>query len=91
MESRAFGSGQKRTFYKELKLSKVDITILSFVFFSIAFGVFLRCSGQGGYQYYPAVEAVSLTTSEWAVLFVLLLLVNAMPILALLKRKVSLD
>jgi len=91
MEARAFGSGEKRTFYKELKLGKVDITILSFVFPSIAFGVFLRCLGQGGYQYYPVVEAVSLTASEWAMLFVLLLLVNAMPILALLKRKVSLD
>jgi len=47
--------------------------------------------GQGGFQYYPVVEAVSLTASEWAMLFVLLLLVNAMPILALLKRKVSFD
>jgi energy-coupling factor transport system permease protein len=91
MESRAFGSGQKRTFYKELKISKVDITILAFVFSSTAFAVFLRCLGQGGYQYYPVVEAVSLTASEWTMLFVLLLMVNTMPILALLKRKASLD
>jgi len=59
MESRAFGAGAKRTFYHEVKLSKVDVWILIACFLPLALGIFMFCLGQGDYQYYPTLGKLS--------------------------------
>jgi energy-coupling factor transport system permease protein len=91
MESRAFGSGKKRTFYKELELTRFDAVALACALLPCAFGIVMRCLGQGGYDYYPVVQGIGLTGLEAAMLLTLVLLLNMLPILAPVKRRVDLD
>jgi len=91
MESRAFGSGTRRTFYKEIRLSLIDTFTLSFACLPLAFGIFMRLSGYGDYQYYPTLEGINLNGLEWSMLIVLILLLSTVVPLASLKRRVELD
>lgn len=91
MESRAFGSGEKRTFYKEVKLSKLDVPALIFGFLPLALGTFMRWWGQGDYRYYPALEKISLDGFECSMLALLLFLLCMMVSLAFLKKRIELD
>lgn len=91
MESRAFGSGKNRTFYKELTMTRLDLVILAFAVSPIAFGIGMRCLGQGGYEYYPVLQQISFTGLEAIMLICLVLLLNMVFILAPLKRRIGLD
>ena len=91
MESRAFGSGTKRTFYKEISMSPIDVATLLFVSLPCAFGIFMRLSGYGDYQYYPTLEGMNLGGLEWSMLSLLMLLLTAVVLLAFVKRRVDLD
>jgi len=91
MESRAFGSGEKRTYYKEIKLSKPDIPILISGFLPLVLGIFMRWWGQGDYQYYPTLGKISLDGFEYSMLALLMLLLCMMVFLALLKKRIELD
>lgn len=91
MESRAFGTGQRRTFYKEIKMTRMDAVTLAFGILPLAFGIYMRLRGYGDYQYYPTLEAVNLGSSECFLLSMLVLLLVAILPLAFLKRMVELD
>jgi len=91
MESRAFGSGEKRTFYKEIKLSKLDVPTLILGFLPIVLGIFMRWWGQGDYQYYPTLEKISLDGFEYSMLALLVFLLCMIVPLALLKKRIELD
>ncbi len=91
MESRAFGSGTKRTFYKEITMSRVDVVTIAFGFLPAAFGIFRRLYGDGVYQYYPTLEGLNLGVLEWFTLSVLAVLLSAIVFLAWLKRRTQLD
>jgi len=91
MESRAFGSGEKRSFYKEIKLSKLDIPTLILGFLPVVLGVFMRGWGQGDYQYYPTLEKISLDGFECSMLALLVFLLCMIVPLALLKKGIELD
>ena len=91
MESRAFGSGEKRTFYKETKLSKLDIPTLISGFLPLVLGIFMRWWGQGDYQYYPTLERISLDGFESSMLALLLFLLGMIVSMALLKKRIELD
>jgi hypothetical protein len=91
MESRAFGSGNKRTSYRELKMSKIDVLILTFTFLPCAFGIYARSLGYGDYHYYPTVETISPGGTEWTILFTLALLLSMTVLLAFLKGRIDLD
>jgi energy-coupling factor transport system permease protein len=91
MESRAFGSGKNRTFYKELTMSRLDVVTLAFAFSPAVVGIGMRCLGQGGYEYYPVLQGISFTQLEAIMLGGLVLLLNMVFLLASLKRKVDLD
>ncbi len=91
MESRAFGSGKNRTFYKELTMSRLDVVTLAFAFSPAVVGIGMRCLGQGGYEYYPVLQEISFTPLEAIMLGGLVLLLNMVFILAPLKRRVDLD
>ena len=91
MESRAFGSGEKRTFYKDIKLSRLDVPALMLGFLPIVLGIFMRWWGQGDYQYYPTLERISLDSFECSMLTLLLFLLCLMIPLALLKKRIELD
>jgi energy-coupling factor transport system permease protein len=91
MESRAFSSGDKRSFYKELRLGQVDVVVLIIGLFALAQGILMRWWGLGDYQYYPALEKVSLSGFESSLLVLLVFLLCAIVPLALLKKRIELD
>lgn len=91
MESRAFGSEEKRTFYKDVNLSRTDYAILtsSFVFFALSF--LLRLIGYGNYQYYPSIKPILTTFWEVGAIFSLFMLASAVVFLSPIKRRFDLD
>jgi len=91
MESRAFGSGTKRTFYKEIRMSHIDVITLISGFLPLAFGIFMRLSGYGDYQYYPTLEGMNLSGLEWSMLMFMMLLLSTVVLLAFVKRRFDLD
>jgi energy-coupling factor transport system permease protein len=91
MESRAFGTGAKRTFYHEVKLSKIDVWILIACLLPLALGIFRRYLGQGDYQYYPTLEKLSPGSLEYLTLGLLLLSLSIMIPLAFMKKGLELD
>jgi energy-coupling factor transport system permease protein len=91
MESRAFGSSTKRTYYKDIHMSLIDIVTLMFAFVPCALGILMLVLGYGDYQYYPSLSSFNLSGLEWAMLPVLALLVSSVVPLAFLKRRVDLD
>ena len=91
MESRAFGTGLKRTFYHDLGFSLTDVATLVVCLFPAALGIFMGLNGYGQYHYYPTVSWLNLTGSEvWLLGLITLLLVALLP-LAYLKRRLDLD
>jgi energy-coupling factor transport system permease protein len=91
MESRAFGSGRKRTFYRDLGFSPTDVTTVVFSLLPAVLGIFMGLNGYGQYQYYPTVSWVSPTGWEaWLLGLMAALLVALLP-LAHLKQRVDLD
>ncbi len=91
MESRAFGVGGKRTYFKEIKMSPVDGLTLVFGVLPGMWGIFMHYQGLGVYQYYPTVEGISLSGAECGLLLSLLILLTTMVFLAFLKGRVELD
>jgi len=91
MEARAFGTGQKRTFYKDIKFSRMDCIILAFVLLPLGAGIMMRVFNYGGYEYYPSLPAINLGGFILLLLGILtLLLLDILP-LAFLQRRVELD
>jgi energy-coupling factor transport system permease protein len=91
MEARAFGSGSKRTFYKQIGLSRVDILTLAVAVVSIGLGIVMRFLGQGTYNPYDALDGLGLAGLEWGLLFALgLLLLTILP-LSRVKARIDLD
>ncbi len=91
MESRAFGSGEKRSFYKEIKLGGLDVPALVLGFLPLAQGILMRCWGQGDYQYYPTLGKISLSGFEISMLALLVFLLCMIVPFALLKKRIELD
>jgi energy-coupling factor transport system permease protein len=91
MEARAFGSGQKRVFYKEVNISKLDAVTLGLGILPLATGITVRVLGFGDYQYYPRLSTIGLGSIEWALPAIILLLLAAIVPLAFIKRRVELD
>jgi energy-coupling factor transport system permease protein len=89
MEARAFGSGQKRVFYKEINISKIDAVALGVGILPLAAGIAFRVLGYGDYQYYPNLSAIG--AGGWLIPVIILLLLAAVLPLAFLKRRVELD
>jgi energy-coupling factor transport system permease protein len=91
MEARAFGSGQKRVFYKDINISRLDAVALGVGILPLAAGIAVRASGYGDYQYYPSFSAIGFGGWGWIwPTIILLLLVFIVP-LAFIKRRVELD
>jgi energy-coupling factor transport system permease protein len=91
MEARAFGSGQKRVFYKEINISKIDAVALGVGLLPLATGIAVRVMGFGDYQYYPRLASTGAGSWEWVISVIMLLLLAAIVPLAWLKRRVELD
>jgi len=91
MESRAFGTGRRRTFYRDISLSPADIAAVVFSLMPAALGVFMGLNGYGQYQYYSTLAWTNLSRGEWWLLGLMVLLVMALLPLARLKQRFDLD
>ena len=91
MESRAFGSGGKRTFYKPIRFAGRDALALTLGFLAAALGIFMRLWGYGDYQYYPALGGIGAGALEWSMLGLLVLLLLSGVFLAAGRREAGLD
>jgi energy-coupling factor transport system permease protein len=91
MESRAFASGKKRTFYKELNLNRMDVIIAGISLLPVITATWMRCAEMGDYQYYPALGNIGHGSSEWPALILLLVLLAAITPLAALKKRLEFD
>jgi len=91
MEARAFGTGQRRTFYKDIKMSRMDLLTLIFGVLPLGTGIVLLVSGYGDYKYYPSLQAIEFGFLESALLCMLAILLVAILPSAFLKRRVELD
>ncbi len=91
MEARAFGSKGKRTFLKEIGMSRIDYAILasSLSFFTLS--LLMRSTGYGEYQYYPSIKPIILTSWEVGAIFTLFILASAIVFLSPLKGRFDLD
>jgi energy-coupling factor transport system permease protein len=91
MEARAFGTGEGRTFFKELTLSRLDISMLALGFATFVFGILLFYSGYGDYSYYPQLSAIVINTAGLFLLAGLMTLLLSIVLLAFIKRRVDFD
>ncbi|HIH69513.1 energy-coupling factor transporter transmembrane component T family protein [Methermicoccus shengliensis] len=81
MESRAFGSSKKRTFYRELELSRWDKAMALLMLTPLVLGLLGRLLfGLGTYRYYPSLEPITLEPMGAVALLVVLLVLNMLSI-----------
>ena len=91
MESRAFGTGRGRTFYRDIRLTRTDTAAVVFALLPFALGVYLAVSGYGRYQYYPTTQPIAMSGLDWSLFALMAVLLLMILPLAYLKRRVDLD
>jgi energy-coupling factor transport system permease protein len=91
MESRGFGQGSGRTFYRSIRFSPFDIFSLVVIAIPFIAAAVLCASGYGSYQYYPSLEPITINNSEILMTILLLLLLVVIVPLSVLKRRIDLD
>lgn len=91
MESRAFGNGSHRTFYRDIGFTLTDVASVIIPLLAVALAVFMGINGYGQYQYYFSPVADGPTSAEWVMLAILVVLLLSLVPLARLKRRLSLD
>ncbi len=91
MEARAFGTGEGRTFFKELTMSRVDVSMLALGFATFIFGMLLFYWGYGDYSYYPQLSAIEINAPGLFRLAGLMILFLSIVPLAFIKRRLDFD
>ncbi len=91
MEARAFGSGNRRTYYREIRLSKLDVLTLVGSIFPLVLGVVMCWRGQGSYTYYPTLGGISLDILELTFLVLLVFSVSSLVLWAFIKKRLEID
>jgi len=91
MESRAFGAGTRRTFYKETKLGKADIPALAGSTLPLLMGILMWRYGLGGYQYYPTLGKISLGGIDLFWLIASILVISSLVLWGLMKKGLEID
>jgi energy-coupling factor transport system permease protein len=86
MEARGFGSGRGRSFYKPLKLSRLDKLALTFTLLPLVPAIALRLSGPGSYSYYPSLGPLDPDPLAWSLLALVLFLLGLIVPLATLQK-----
>ncbi len=91
MEARAFGTGRKRSFHNDIKLTRMDIFTTIAAVVPLIAGIIFRVTQYGAYEFYPTLETLSSGFLEWILLGVLTVFLLAILPLAFLKRRLELD
>jgi energy-coupling factor transport system permease protein len=81
MESRAFGSGKTRVFYKLMRIKGLEWLALSLSLLAVGLAVLIAWNGWAAYQYFPTADRFALTGNGWRLLIVLwILAVSIVPL-----------
>ncbi len=91
MESRGFGSGKGRTFYKDISFNKFDYFLSVSGISPLIIGVYIRWAGYGNYQYYPRLDPILVSKGEFSILLCLAFLLSMVILLPFLRGRVFLD
>jgi energy-coupling factor transport system permease protein len=91
MEARAFGTGQKRTYYKSIGLSGLDWLVLAFGLLPLVAGILMRVFGYGDYDFYPAFQTVDFDGLFLLMPGLLIIFLLSVIPLAFIQRRVELD
>ncbi len=89
MEARAFGSGRKRVFFHETKLSSLDLITLAAAIMPLVTGIILRAGGYGTFQFFPSFENLCSGISGLVFPGIVSLFLFLIIPFALLKRRVE--
>jgi energy-coupling factor transport system permease protein len=91
MESRAFGSGKARVFYKPISLKGLDWLGLVLCVLAVITAAVMGWEGWAAYQYYPAFGRLLLNRAEWLLLIALIVLTTSIVPLALIAKRQQID
>ncbi len=92
MEARAFGTGQKRVFYKDLKMSPFDMAVfMTAAVIPLITGIVLRVMGYGSYQFYPTLGGASFSSLEWALMGITGLSLAIIIPFAFFRKRIAFD
>jgi energy-coupling factor transport system permease protein len=89
MEARAFGAGRKRSFYRGITLTRLDVLSVAAAAIPIGMGIALRAMSYGGYRFYPNLDGI--TSGDAMPLALLAVGLLAVIPTAFLKRRLELD
>jgi energy-coupling factor transport system permease protein len=91
MEARGFGSGNGRSFFRSLKITRMDTLALGSALLPLLPTIVLRLRGEGVYQYYPALGGVSLSHFAWSMLAIIVCLFGLMGPLGICQMRRRID
>jgi energy-coupling factor transport system permease protein len=91
MESRAFGSGKTRVFYKAMNINRLDWLGLVLCLVALMSSILVTVKGWADYQYFPTFSDFGLTASGWWFLTVILVLITAIVPLAWVAKRRQID
>ncbi len=91
MESRAFGTGSKRTYFKRLHVTPFDVATILAAFFPLLWGILIVTQGYGDYDAYTNWRIGMPEASELVLMFVLLASSIMLSVAGLAKRRFDLD
>jgi energy-coupling factor transport system permease protein len=91
MESRAFGSGKPRVYYKPVRINNLDWLGLIFCILAVVTVLIMSFIGWADYQYYPVFDSFRLDLTERRLLSLLIILVLGIIPLALVEKRLQND
>lgn len=87
MESRGFGSGRNRTFFKPLNMTGADFLSVLISLLALLPAGLLKWWEMGTYQYYPSLGDISPGLNEWSAIISIILLFSLIVPLGQLKKR----
>ena len=91
MESHAFGAGKKRTYYREIVTTPLGIVTIVAGLLPLFYGACLRITGFGNYRYYPSLQSIAPSVTEWLLLLNLAVFLLAIIPLGWMRKRWELD
>lgn len=91
MESRAFGARKKRSYYRQIEITPLAIVTITAGLLPLFYGAFLRMIGLGSYLYYPSLQRIDPSVTEWLLILNLAVFLLAIIPLGWIRKRWELD
>jgi len=91
MEARGFGSGNKRTYYRDIPITCFDLITVILGLLPLVAAICLVVYGDTGYEFYPRLSEMILSASQWAMLCMIIVFTSALALISLFKRNTDID